>query len=97
MVLDAAEQGDPVASHILHDQAAALAAAVAAVARQLDLMGSPTPLALAGGVLVRSDFYRRRLLSAIEAAGVHPDDVSLVSDPALGAIHIARSLLPVSN
>lgn len=88
VVLDAAEAGDPVADHIVRDAASELAAATAAAARQLQL-GAVFPVALAGGLLVASPAYRERFLSAITDRGLSGSPVTLVTEPAEGALRLA--------
>jgi len=88
VVLDAAEAGDPVADDIVRDAASELAAAVAAAARQLQL-GAVFPVALAGGLLVESPAYRERFLSAITDRGLSGNPVTLVTEPAEGALRLA--------
>jgi hypothetical protein len=51
------------------------------------------PVAVAGGLIVRSEFYRTLFVEALRGFGVHPGVVSPVSDPALGAVALARKLL----
>jgi N-acetylmuramic acid 6-phosphate etherase len=57
LVLEAAEEGDAVASAITQNGADQLALAAATSARQLGLV-TPYPLALAGGLLLGSANYR---------------------------------------
>jgi N-acetylmuramic acid 6-phosphate etherase len=83
---------DPVADGILADAAGELAAAVAAAARPLGL-GSPLPLALAGGMLASAPGYRERLMEALAARGLTADPVALVGEPAEGAVRTAVAAL----
>jgi N-acetylmuramic acid 6-phosphate etherase len=88
VVLDAAESGDPVAEHIIHEAASELAAAAAAAAQQLNL-GTSFPVALAGGLLIASPAYRARFLLALAARGLTVGQVALVNEPAEGAVRLA--------
>jgi N-acetylglucosamine kinase-like BadF-type ATPase len=87
-VVEAADAGDEVASDILEQGAQDLALAAAAVACSLRLTG-PVPLALAGGVLLSSASYRQRFLHALSSRGVQAASVTLVSQPAEGAVRLA--------
>src|SRR5262249_47708690 len=88
VVLEAAASGDPVADEIVRSAAAELAAAAAAAARQLGL-GPAFPVALAGGLLVSSIGYRERFLAALAERGLTADPVTLVTEPAEGAVRLA--------
>jgi hypothetical protein len=63
--------------------------AIAAVARELSGMERPFPLAIAGGLLLASDRYRGSVLDAVRGAGLAPDPVTMVDDPAEGALQLA--------
>lgn len=90
-VLELAEEGDAVASVLADAGADALARHVAAVAARFPGT-QQVPVALGGGLLSRSEAYRKRvvarLLVEVPAAQVRPATV----DAVLGAIHLARSL-----
>ncbi len=89
-VLRTAEQGDLVASGIVADAAAGLAAAVRAVTGRLGPWPGPAPVAAGGGLLAGSDAYREALGRSL--AG-HP--VSLqpeVPDAARGAARLGGEL-----
>jgi N-acetylmuramic acid 6-phosphate etherase len=88
LVLEAAEAGDAVASAIVQNGADQLALAAATSARQLELV-PPYPLALAGGLLLGSASYRERLIQALAGLGIHPEPVTLVPEPAEGAVRLA--------
>jgi N-acetylglucosamine kinase-like BadF-type ATPase len=90
-VLDVAAEGDAVATGLVEAGADALARHVAVVAARFP-GGAPVAVALGGGLLARSESYRRRVIARILAdvprAEVRPATV----DAVLGAIHLARSL-----
>ncbi len=92
LVVAAAEDGDEVAHKLVVHQVTELArTAVTAV----DANGLPRlglPIAVAGGLIVRSEFYRRLFVEALRGFGVHPGCVQPVEEPALGAIVMARKL-----
>lgn len=87
LVIEAAEN-DAVAAQIVEDGAHELVQAGASVIRQLAWSGS-LPLALAGGLLIGSEKYRRRVLHSLRSQGIQPEPIALVEEPALGAIELA--------
>lgn len=93
ILLEAAEDGDSVAGEIVRDAANELALAVDAAVRSLGL--TTFPLAVSGGLLVTSDFYREQFLTALGALNLTASAVVVVSEPADGAVSIAAaSLVP---
>lgn len=92
LVLELAESGDETAMGIVHHQAVELARTAAGAVRANGLPVQGTPVALAGGVLTRSGLYRDCFLRGLCELGVEPGVVSLVSDPAVGAVVIATRL-----
>jgi N-acetylmuramic acid 6-phosphate etherase len=80
---------DAVAATVVAHGADALAEAAVAVSRQLGWQGKYIPLALAGGVLLGNEAYRQRLLEALAQRGVTAEPVSLVAEPAEGALRRA--------
>lgn len=91
LILEAADAGDVIALHIAEAGARELADTAAAVARTLALDRSAVPVALSGGVLLASSGYRRRVLSAFESLGFRADPVTVVREPAEGALRRACS------
>jgi len=87
LVLDAAESC-PVAAEIATAAAAELASAAVAAARQLGY-GSSFPVALAGGLFESRADYRARFLAALAECGVTPEPVTVVREPAEGAVRLA--------
>jgi N-acetylmuramic acid 6-phosphate etherase len=90
LVVETAED-DAVAAQIVEQGARELAQAGESVLRQLGGDG-PIPLALAGGLLLGSAAYRRRVLHALTERGVHAEPVALVEEPARGAVQLALAL-----
>jgi N-acetylglucosamine kinase-like BadF-type ATPase len=90
-VLELAAAGDDVAGAIADAGADALARHVAALASRYP-DGTAVPVALGGGLLARSEEYRRRVVARIlaetAAAAIRTQPV----DAVLGAIQLARSL-----
>ncbi|HEY8503609.1 MAG TPA: hypothetical protein VIL46_03450, partial [Gemmataceae bacterium] len=94
LVVEAADAGDAVAGELLDVAARELAEAAGAVVRALGFDGT-VPVALAGGLLVGSERYRQRVRAALAATapGLRPGPVALVSEPAEGAVRLAREVL----
>jgi N-acetylmuramic acid 6-phosphate etherase len=88
LVIEAAG-ADRVADSLVGQAASQLATATAAVGRRLGLQEAPVPLALAGGLLLGSEAYRGRFLEHLRGAGIRPDPVGLVKEPADGAVRRA--------
>jgi N-acetylglucosamine kinase-like BadF-type ATPase len=89
LVLQSAEEGDPVALAIVDKAANELAVTAATVVRKLDLPSDELALALSGGVLLASEDYRQRILKELASLGVHPDPVTLVHEPSEGSVRLA--------
>jgi N-acetylglucosamine kinase-like BadF-type ATPase len=92
LILATAEEGDALAVRLMMRAADELAALVAAVVCKLGLAPQALPLALAGGVLLGSAFYRQAVLRALASVGLHADPVTLVPEPAEGALHLAYAV-----
>jgi N-acetylmuramic acid 6-phosphate etherase len=88
LVLDAAAE-DAVARQLAEEAARALAHTAAAAAGCLQREQAPLPVALAGSVLIQNAWYQRRFLEALRAAGLCPDPVCPVAEPAAGALRLA--------
>ena len=92
LVLQAATGGDAVADRLVRSEAQELAETAAGAVRNAGLP-SPVPVALTGGLLLRSERFRKLFLDGLRSLGVTPDPVGLVEDPAVGAVVMARKLL----
>jgi N-acetylglucosamine kinase-like BadF-type ATPase len=90
LVNDAAAAGDGVAMTILRRAGQELASLVQAAARDLD-MARPLPCALAGGALLRSPALQDAFLAAAGDLGLTLGPVTPVSEPAEGALRLARA------
>jgi N-acetylmuramic acid 6-phosphate etherase len=88
-VLDAGAEGDGVAAEIIASQTHELARTAAGAAKNIGLT-SGVPVALAGGVLLHSELFRTKFLTATGELGVVPGPVQLVKDPAVGAVVLAK-------
>jgi N-acetylmuramic acid 6-phosphate etherase len=95
-VIRAADDDDPVACQIISTQVTELAACVAAVVTDLGLSREGVPLALAGGLLVHAPTYRDRFLAALKGASIQAGYVLSVSEPAAGAVRLARQARPAT-
>jgi len=91
-----AAEGDAVARGILQEAGRELALTVDAVVRSLGMPG-PVPCALAGGVIVKGRLTRQMFLDSARALGLHLDPVTLVAEPAQGALRLARQALTLSG
>ena len=91
LVIDAAEDGDPAAQAILNSAARDLAAIVARAARSVGLSGDKAiALAVAGGVLVGSDYVRSRLHDELKTLGLDAE-IHVVTDPLQGCVRLAAA------
>ncbi len=93
MVPDAAAIGDRVAREIFQQEVRELARTAAAAVRRGGLSPDGVPVALAGGLLTHSTFFRDEFLRQLRGCGVAPGPVGVVNDPALGALVLARKLV----
>jgi N-acetylglucosamine kinase-like BadF-type ATPase len=93
LVLETAEAGDGTALALVEQGVEQLALAAAAVVRALVLAAERLPLALAGGLLVAGAGYRERFVKALAGKGIVPDPVTLVDEPARGAVRLATTAL----
>jgi N-acetylglucosamine kinase-like BadF-type ATPase len=89
VVFNAAAAGDIVATMELDEGARQLALAVVAAADKLGIRRQSLPLALAGGLLLNFPSYVDKTLTQLSAAGLHVEPVTLVREPAEGAVRIA--------
>jgi len=84
LVFKLAARGDAVANALVDDAAASLATLVSCVARELGLR--KPAMAFGGSLLVKQKVLRDRLLARLPQHGGH---VTLVTEPAVGALHLA--------
>jgi N-acetylglucosamine kinase-like BadF-type ATPase len=92
-VLDAADAGDSLATHVLHQAATELAALARNVIRRLFADGSSVPVAMSGGVFRQSELVREgfsnKLTAEFPQASIHP----IVVEPVRGALELARKAM----
>jgi N-acetylmuramic acid 6-phosphate etherase len=91
LVEETAAAGDAVAQEIIAEACHELALALHAVARRLELP-APTPCALAGGLLLNRPRVAEGVLHAARKLELQLDPVTLVAEPALGAVRVAARL-----
>ncbi|HMO57776.1 MAG TPA: BadF/BadG/BcrA/BcrD ATPase family protein, partial [Roseiflexaceae bacterium] len=96
LVSACAEQGDAVSIAILRGAGRDLAAAVAAVARELQI-APPLPVAIAGSVIQRTPLLQQALQHELAALGWPADPIHAVEEPAIGAVRLAREALESHN
>jgi len=92
LVLRAAADNDSVALGIMNDAIDEAVKLVAAVVKAL-AFDRPYPLALAGGVACRNQFFRDGLLSELDKLQPPPETVTVVDEPVMGCLTIARQKL----
>ena len=92
VVLDAARDGDIVASRIVEQCAGELVRLVTAVTCDLEF-SDEYPLALAGGVICRNPDFRGLLESGLRAINPAPGSIQLVPEPVMGCFRIGREFL----
>ena len=97
VVMEAAAGGDAIAIGIVRHESGELAQTAAAAIISSSLPMSDLPVALAGGVLTKSEAYREEFLGALLALGVSVGPVQLVTDPVAGAIVLARKAAAMSH
>ncbi len=90
LVLEAAERGDEVAERIVREEANELARTAAGAVKAHGLPFGNLPVALAGGVFTHNAGYRRLFLTGLTDCGIVPASVEVVTEPALGAVVLAR-------
>ncbi len=88
VVIDQAQQGDHVARSIVDQAVDHWESMIRCVAGKLSL-GDQFPLALAGGVLCKSDFAREQLTRQMHDHQLIPDPLRVVPDPVAGCLKIA--------
>lgn len=84
---------DDTARSIFEEQARELALTAAGAVANGGLTRDGVPVALTGGLLLRSEPFRERFLAELRTCGVTPGPVGLVDDPAVGAVVLAKKLL----
>lgn len=89
LVITEAERRDTVAVGLIQDAADNLARGVKAVSRALKFGTEPFPLALTGGLLLGTEFYRNKLLDALHLYECECAPIELVREPVLGAVRLA--------
>lgn len=82
---------DEVAARIVEAGALSLADCIANVARRLEFKPAAYPLAFAGSTVLKQDCYRQLILSHLARMDLSPATVVPVSEPARGAVAIARA------
>jgi N-acetylglucosamine kinase-like BadF-type ATPase len=84
---------DETARGIFEGEALELAKTAAGAVANGGLPKEGVPIALTGGLVLRSEPFRTRFLANLRSCGVTPGPVGLVEEPAMGAIVLARKLL----
>ena len=84
---------DDAAQSIFETETLELARTAAGAVANGGLPRDGLPVALTGGLVLRSEAFRERFLANLRTCGVNPGPVGLVEDPALGAVVMARKLI----
>ena len=92
LILNAAKCDDGVANGIVDEAVEETVKLVAAVVKTLDFT-SPYPLALGGGVACKSNIFRDKLIRGLNRLQPPPGTVTVVDEPVLGCLEIARAKL----
>lgn len=92
LILNAAGQHDKVALEIVNDAVEETVKLVAAVTKTLAFT-TPYPLALGGGVACKSKLFRDELVARLNRLQPPPGKVTVVDEPVLGCLEIARAKL----
>ena len=92
IVLHAAAAHDSVARRIVISAVAEAVKLVSAVSKALEF-DRPYPLALAGGVACRNQYFRKGLISELNKLEPPPATITLVDEPVMGCLSIARDRL----
>jgi len=90
-VQDAASEGDWAAQSILVEAGHELALTIKAVVQRLGMRGT-IACAQAGSVIVKGQLIGKMFLDSASALGLHLEPVTLVTEPAQGALRLARKL-----
>lgn len=96
IVLHAAAANDSVARRIVISAVTEAVKLVSAVSKALEFE-SPYPLALAGGVACRNQYFREGLISELNKLEPPPAIITLVDEPVKGCLNIAREKLNSSG
>lgn len=92
IVLHAAADNDKVAQRIMNEAIGEAVKLVGAVTKTL-AFDTPFPLALAGGVTCRNQYFRDALLLELSKLRPPPGIITVVDEPVLGSLTIARNKL----
>lgn len=88
LIQSAAEQGDPMAMSIQNVAGQELARMICSISRNL-LFGPTCPCAFGGGVLAHDQHLQRIVCDECGKNGLHLTPLTIVEEPALGAVRIA--------
>jgi N-acetylglucosamine kinase-like BadF-type ATPase len=93
LVLEAAEEGDPIASALIDQAAASLTEIALAVLRKLHMEKDAPEIALSGGVFLHSRRIRRRFENLLLEQAPQARLVQARHPPEVGALFLAQSAL----
>jgi N-acetylglucosamine kinase-like BadF-type ATPase len=90
IVIQTAEKDDVIAREIVQDEATALAMTARLAWRRAFGQESSAPIALAGGMVTSQPYYRTTFLEALAMLGMTPNPLTIVTEPAEGALRLAQ-------
>jgi glucosamine kinase len=93
VVLAAADAGDPLAKHVLHQAASELAAIARNVIRRLFAEGAGVPVAMSGGVFRQSELVRQVFCDTLTAEFPQVSINPVVVEAVRGALELARKAM----
>jgi glucosamine kinase len=93
VVLAAADAGDPLAKHVLHQAASELAAIARNVIRRLFADGDSVPVAMSGGVFRQSELVRQVFCNTLTTEFPRASIIPVVVEAVRGALELARKAM----
>jgi glucosamine kinase len=93
VVLAAADAGDPLAKHVLHQAASELAAIARNVIRRLFADGDSVPVAMSGGVFRQSELVRQVFGNTLTGEFPRASIIPVVVEAVRGALELARKTM----
>jgi N-acetylglucosamine kinase-like BadF-type ATPase len=93
IVVRLAMEGDAAAQQLILNAGKALAQSAITVARKLRFEEKEIPLALTGGLLLNAEYLRKSLAAELGKTAFRFQPITLVQDPVVGAVRLARIYL----
>jgi N-acetylmuramic acid 6-phosphate etherase len=93
IAIETADAGDLAASEIVESMGARLAETAWSATHRAFGNEAAIPIALAGGLFTAFPTYRARFVAALSACGITPTPLTVVLEPAEGALRLAQRLM----